>query len=466
MLEAPHRTAELTRPPPADHDRLRAEHREVSESLRRVEALTALDLDPAGDPAALCRVMVREVSNVDDIRHIGVFLMNPATMEFDLAYAVPPDATARIHSEFENQLSAGEVGRAVRERRPVPGPPLASEGRNGPDRSVVLFPIATARQVWGLVLCLSPRECDDLPRNLLRLLTIVTNYAGIVIENASLLRKLSEQNRDLEHIVAERSAELLARRKDLEAANERLRRIDAARSDFVSLLAHELRTPLTSILSLSEFLSEDALSPAEVRDFAGSIRSEADRLRRLADDVLDLARMEAGKMVYRYREDDLNLLAAQCIDNLRPVAWPRQITLRFDPDPALPAVPMASDRIQQVILNILGNALKFSPDGSEVAVTTTQNTDFVGLSVADHGPGIAARDIPRVFNRFEQIERLDLHSKGAGCGMAISRSIIEEGHGGRIWVQSEGRGKGSTFHFTVPRVRPSVRSETTAHEQP
>ena len=452
------------RPPGLDElGLLRSAHREVTESLRRVEALTALDLDPAGDPAALCRVLVGEVSHVEDIRRMGVFLMNPATLEFEPAYAVPPEASPLIAAEFEQQLAAGEVGRAVRERRPVPALPLGPEDDEDPDRSAILFPIATPRQVWGLVLCLSPRDCDELPRNMLRLLTIVTNYAGMVIENASLLRTLSDQNRNLEQIVADRSAELLAKRQDLETANDRLRRIDAARSEFVSLLAHELRTPLTSILSLSEFLTEDGLSPAEVRDFAGSIRSEADRLRRLADDVLDLSRMEAGKMVYRYRTDDLNLLAARSVESLRPVARQRGITLHFEPSPGLPLVSLASERIQQVILNILSNALKFSPDGSEVTVATAQDAATVRLRVTDHGLGIAARDLPRVFNRFEQIERLDHHSKGAGCGMAISRGIIEEGHGGRIWVESEGRGKGSTFHFAIPKVRPSSRSEAESH---
>jgi signal transduction histidine kinase len=463
MVETLPRTVARDTPVEGEAEGLRRDLRELSEALRSVEAMTGTDIDPAGDPVALCQVLIGEVPEAAEMRRLGIYLMDPADLQFHLAHAVPSEAAELISAEFEAQLTAGEVGRAVRERRPVPALPLAASDNLAPVRSVVLFPISTPRNIWGLALALSRRDCEELPRNSLRLLTIVANYLGAVVENACLMRARAEQNHNLEAIVQQRSADLLAKSCALEEANERLRRMDAAKDDFVSLLAHELRTPLTSILSLSEFLTEEGLSAAEVRDFARSIHSEADRMRGLADDVLDLARMQAGKLIYRYRVEDLNALATQCVESIRPQAQPRGITVRVEPDPGLPAVRMAPERVRQVVLNILSNALKFSPDGSEVLVTTSQTPENVCLRVRDHGLGIAARDLPRVFNRFEQIERIDHHSKGAGCGMAIARSIVEEGHRGKMWVESEGRGKGSTFYFALPKTTVHSEERGTPH---
>lgn len=422
----------------------------VTEALRSVEAMAWLDIDPASDLAEVCQVLAGKVRDTGDIRHVGIFLMNPDTFQFDLTLSVPEEAAPQVRREFEEQIGAGMIGWTVRERRLAVVPALTLPAGAG-EQSIILLPVSTPRQVWGLVICFCAHGHERLPQNTLRLLNIVANHFGMALENAALLRTLSDQNRNLESIVQARSAELLAKKKDLEEACADLRRMDAAKNDFISLVAHELRTPLTGILSFSEFLAEEGLSPEEIKEFAGSIHREATRLHRLVNDVLDLAKMEAGKLSYTYDDEDLNEVAELSLTSIAAAARKRNIRISLQKAPGLPSLRLAHDRIQQVILNMLSNAMKYSDDGGEIIIKTEAQADGVCLSVQDFGAGIAARDIPKVFNKFEQIEDVKHHSEGTGFGMPIAKNIVEVGHKGKMWVTSEGRGKGSTFYFTLPR---------------
>ncbi len=169
------------------------------------------------------------------------------------------------------------------------------------------------------------------------------------------------------------------------------------------------------------------------------------------NDVLDLAKMEAGKLVYRCTKEDLNELAALCMNMMLGQAAKRNIELKFERCESLPQVTLAPDRIQQVIQNMLSNAIKYSEENSEVILTTRDMPDAVVFEVSDFGMGIAARDIPKVFNKFERIEDVKHHAGGTGFGMPIAKNIIEVGHGGKMWVESGGRGKGATFYFIIPK---------------
>jgi signal transduction histidine kinase len=440
----------------AVHDeigRLREANAAFSEALRNVEAMAWFDIAPTNDPREVCQTLAGKIRDTGDIQHIGVFLTDPVTLEFAPGLMVPEAMGPRLRREFEQQLGAGMIGWTVRERRLVAVPALTDpEDGSDPD-SVIIFPISTTRRVWGVAVCFAAHDTEDLPQNALRLLNIVANHFGMAIENASLMHELADQNRDLEVMVQKRTSELQTKNQALERAYEELRRVDAAKDDFISLVAHELRTPLTSILSFSEFLGEEGLAPEEIAEFSRSIKQEATRLHLLVNDVLDLAKMEAGKLVYRYSEEDLNAIAEVCINGMAGHAAKRRIQVKFQKDEALPAVTLAPDRIQQVIQNMISNALKYSEEGSEVIVSTRHTPDTVTLEVRDFGVGIAARDIPKVFNKFERIEDVKHHAGGTGFGMPISMNIIESGHGGKMWVESEGRGKGAVFYFIIPKQR-------------
>lgn len=249
--------------------------------------------------------------------------------------------------------------------------------------------------------------------------------------------------------------------RDLKLSHEvkKLRQIDAMKNDFLSLVSHELRTPLTSIMAYSETLLMDGMvvDETERKEYLQIIYSEGERLTRLINDVLDLTKMEAGKMDYFFEEYDISLIIRNAVMNSTSLAAQRKHTLTTELEPGVPAVRLDKDRIMQVLMNLLSNAIKFTNEGGRITVRAQMEppaegegvSKFLRVSVTDTGIGIAPQDLSKVFSKFEQIESIDHHSVGTGLGMPICKQIVEEGHGGRIWVESE-LGKGSTFIFTLP----------------
>jgi signal transduction histidine kinase/integral membrane sensor domain MASE1 len=235
------------------------------------------------------------------------------------------------------------------------------------------------------------------------------------------------------------------RAQALAAANAELERVSKAKSEFVSTVSHELRTPLTSIQAFSELLRYETFSAIEVREFAGDINREAERLTRLIGDLLDLDRMQSGQMTLQREALDLNELvrktATQPRDSLHSV--------RLELDPALPTFLGDRDKLTQVVLNLVSNAIRYSPDGGVVTVGTRGEPGQVHLWVQDEGIGIAAADLETIFERFRRAASEDTMSiQGTGLGLPIVRQIAEL-HGGRAWAESE-LGVGSTFHVTLP----------------
>ncbi len=246
--------------------------------------------------------------------------------------------------------------------------------------------------------------------------------------------------------------------KELEKTNQELikaaaelKKMDAAKDELISFVGHELRAPAGNILSFSEFLLEDNISPEEIKGFSENIKSESKRLLSLISDILDLSRLEARKMKFHWVEADIgeviNLSAANFLSRSENKGQKLNIKIHpgrgktyFDPN-----------RIQQVMLNILSNASKFSPADGIIEVQARENGKNVLVSVKDQGIGIALEDIPKVFDKFEQVEKDLDANRGAGLGMPICKQIIEEGHHGKIWLESPGEGKGATFFFSFPR---------------
>jgi signal transduction histidine kinase len=247
--------------------------------------------------------------------------------------------------------------------------------------------------------------------------------------------------------------------RDLKLTREvvKLRELDAMKNDFLSLVSHELRTPLTSILAYAETLLMDGLveTEEERQEYLQIIYDEGHRLSRLINDVLDLTKMEAGKMEYIFAEIDLNALAHTAVQGARSIGEPKGLDYREDFDPELPPVRADADRIQQVLTNLLSNATKFTESGSITVETRRsppleeQTVETATVRVSDTGIGIAPADLDRVFAKFEQVESIDHHSIGTGLGMPICKQIIEDGHGGRIGIESE-VGRGTTVWFRIP----------------
>ena len=226
-----------------------------------------------------------------------------------------------------------------------------------------------------------------------------------------------------------------------------LERLNQLKSEFVSMVSHEFRTALVGIQGFSEILTTEANSPEDVKSLAGDIFSDAQRLNRMINEMLDLDRMEAGKIRIQPKPVDVNSLVREVVDRAR--ASSDNHTVRTELDDALPIINADPDRLIQVISNLVSNAVKYSPDGGEVTIRTAAENGQVRVAVKDQGVGIPAEFIGRVFGRYERFENTKTSKVvGTGLGLAISRQIIEL-HGGKIWVESK-VGSGSTFQFTVP----------------
>jgi len=235
--------------------------------------------------------------------------------------------------------------------------------------------------------------------------------------------------------------------------NQQLIAIDRQRQSFVSSVSHELRTPLTSIKGYTEFLDEELAGPLtpQQRQFVTQIALGIERLQLLVDDLLDLARLEAGTFRLRLTHEDLAAKVGETVESVQLSAGASHLVLRFEP-PAEP-IPLNFDeqRIGQVLLNLIGNAIKFTPGGGSVAVRLCRLGDRARVEVSDTGPGISPEDQPKLFVRYGQLERGRAQG-GTGLGLAISKALVEA-HGGEIGVESA-LGQGSTFWFTLP-VTPS-----------
>ena len=271
-------------------------------------------------------------------------------------------------------------------------------------------------------------------------------------------RRLAESRDETNRLHAGLEVKVRERTAELECANRRLQELDQLKSQFLATVSHELRSPLTSIKAFAEILLDAPdPDPATRTHFLEIIDAEANRLTRLITDLLDLARIESGAVVWKMAPGDLRDTVRAAAAALAALAAEKNLQLEVaDSLPQL--VHADADRMHQVITNLIANAIKFCSPGGRVQIRVDQTGSsgprnavpgrYVRVAVEDSGPGIPADEIQRVFDRFYQVGDLP-PSGGTGLGLAISREIVTH-HGGEIWVDSE-PGRGSTFYFTVPK---------------
>jgi signal transduction histidine kinase len=239
-------------------------------------------------------------------------------------------------------------------------------------------------------------------------------------------------------------------------------RIDAMRTDFVSHVSHELRTPLAAIIgSIRLILEGRAGETTEVQQrLLNIVERESSLLMQLINDLLDLAKLEAGTATLEKTDVDLAAVIAEAAESMQSLAQSKSIDLACECEELIAPVPCDPSLIRQLLHNLIGNAIKFTPDRGSVRVVASGDFTIAEVQVIDTGIGIPRDKWEAVFNKFEQLGSHNGPVKGTGLGLAICRQIVDR-HGGRIWVQSE-EGLGSTFHFTLPCCDPivEVRTET------
>jgi PAS domain S-box-containing protein len=225
-----------------------------------------------------------------------------------------------------------------------------------------------------------------------------------------------------------------------------IERLNQLKSEFITLASHEFRTGLVGIQGFSEMIRDADLPVAEVKGYAGEINKDAERLNRMINDMLDLDRIEAGRLVLRKEAVNINLVLREALERARASGGNHVITANLDT--ADPIVQCDADRVAQIISNLLTNAIKYSPNGGEIVVTSRVSDTSVEVSVRDHGVGIAPEFAKQLFSRYERYEKNSNKIVGTGLGLAIARQIVEL-HGGRIWLDSA-LGEGSDFRFRLP----------------
>ena len=279
--------------------------------------------------------------------------------------------------------------------------------------------------------------------------------------------ELENLNRNLEFRVTEKTQNLTrayerlqfsnqnlaVANRELEEANKKLMELDRLKSDFISIVSHELRTPLTSIKAFAELiLMKPNMAAERQKKLLGIINTETDRLARLINDILDLTKIEAGKLSWHITKVSIEQVVRDSVSGIQSLADTKSLSLAMKFGQDLPEIPGDRDRLIQVMTNILSNAIKFTPQGGRVQVNVffeQMDRPRIVVEVSDTGVGIPQSELDHIFEKFHRSgDLLTNTEQGTGLGLSITRQIVEY-HGGSIWATSE-QGYGSTFTFTLP----------------
>ncbi len=255
-------------------------------------------------------------------------------------------------------------------------------------------------------------------------------------------------NVELEERVKERTKELEQLMEEVSRLHA-IRELDRLKSEFISSISHELRTPLGFITGyVTTLLRADVPHSEETRqEFLQIIREESEKLQELVENLLDTSRIQAGSFAVEKKPTDIGELTQKVVEKVQSITDQHSFQLRFEP--SLPSVPGDSRRLEQVLHNLLDNAIKYSSQDSQVTISGKIKNNHIQVSVADEGQGIPQTELSKIFNAFYRIPGTDAQKvKGVGLGLTICRAIVEA-HGGSIWAESTS-GKGSTFYFTLP----------------
>jgi signal transduction histidine kinase len=405
---------------------LRQTDRTVTSALALLGNATRLDFTPTGDDV----VRVAEIRTLDQSLTRVVARMTTAKRvslpEHARAESLATDLETRARSLAE--LTTNATNRLIAENGS-----LYASSRN------LLVGVAAGSVVLALLLglTLSWSLVEPIRRTETRLAEIASGDFS---------QRLDVSNRDelgaLAANVNHMNDELQRLYRELEAVSRR-------KSEFLANMSHELRTPLNAILGFSQVLRERIFGDVNEKqaEYLDDIRSSGNHLLSLINDVLDLSKVEAGRMELEQAPFSLRETLERGVVMVRERASRHGISLTLEQAPGVDVVRGDERRVRQVVFNLLSNAVKFTPDGGKIVVSSRRAGNEVEVSVEDTGPGIARDDQARVFREFQQTELGEQH-EGTGLGLALSRRLVEL-HGGRIWLESE-LGHGSRFVFTLP----------------
>jgi len=276
------------------------------------------------------------------------------------------------------------------------------------------------------------------------LITILSNQIGQALENARLFEKTWKAHQELENKVEERTRQLSLALDEVRMASKR-------KTDFISSVSHELRTPLTSIKGYASILIEEKLGqlPQAAKDRLAKINHHSNELVNIVNDLLDIVRIEAGKTVMKMEKHDINNLVNSASDLISIQCKNKNIELAQDIQKDLPSVLVDASQIERVLINLLANAVKFTPQNGRITVTAYKKEQNIQVQIQDTGIGIPSESLNFIFDEFYRVDNpINQEVKGTGLGLSLAKNIVEA-HKGKIWAESQVN-KGTTFNFTLP----------------
>ncbi|PWB39069.1 MAG: hypothetical protein C3F02_00410 [Parcubacteria group bacterium] len=301
-------------------------------------------------------------------------------------------------------------------------------------KSVVCIPVYSEGGIIGVVQFFLKIEQTKISSMDIETMTALTNQVGIVSSNLKLYNNLQKANRDLQE------------------ANMHLRDLDKAKSEFLSIASHQLRTPISAIKGyLSMLMDGDfgKVTSPRIKEVLAGVYESSNRLARQVDIFLDVSRIESGHLKLDKHPIQINNLIDSVVAELQNQVIKKGLKLNFKADKSTPMIVADPDKIRNVIINLVDNAVKYTPQGA-VIVSTKYDQDFLTFMVKDTGIGIDPAEVGGLFRKFVRGSGVaQIHTGGSGLGLFIAQKMIKE-HGGQIWAESEGKGLGSTFQFTLP----------------
>jgi len=318
----------------------------------------------------------------------------------------------------------------------------------------VLSPILTQSGIIGIIFVGNQSNALPITEGDEELISILANQIGQSLENARLFEQAFRSSQDLESKVQDRT-------KQLASALEEVKNISKMKSEFISAVSHELRTPLTSIKGYAAILMTGKLGniPDAVNQRLEKINLHSDNLVKLINDLLDIARIESGRMAMNLNHCHLGTIVENIRDLLTPQMKDKKLSFQSEIDPRLPEMYLDASQIDRVFINLIGNAIKFTPENGLISVKTRFDAEnqIVFVDVGDTGIGIAEEDLDKLFNEFYRVDnKINQSVKGTGLGLTLAKKIVEA-HGGTMGVSSK-LGEGTTFHFTLP-MKPDNKPE-------
>jgi len=415
----------------------------TAELTQSVEQLTALGevsraVSSTLDVETVLNTIVSRASQLAGAAGCSIFEYDPAAEQFELR-ATHNDDTEFVAALRAAPLRKGEgiMGRAAEMREPIQIPDITQPGAYQSSvrdtlirfgyRAVLAVPLLREDQIIGSLTFIR-KAPGEFPPKVVDVLKTFATQSALAIQNARLFRE-----------IADKSAQL-------EAASRH-------KSEFLANMSHELRTPLNAIIGFSEVLVNRMFGELNEKqdEYLKDIFASGQHLLSLINDILDLSKIEAGRMELELADFDLPSAIDNALIVVRERASRREITLGHSVDERLGPIRGDERKVKQVLLNLLSNALKFTPEGGRIDVSAAEHDGVAEIAVTDTGVGIAPEDQEAVFEEFRQVGTADKKVEGTGLGLALSRKFIEL-HGGKIRVKSQ-VGHGSTFTFTLPMRR-------------